>query len=394
MQYRKFSDKISFKPSALGFGLMRLPVNQDNSVNEDEAVKMVRFAIDNGVNYLDTAYVYHGGQSERILAKVLKDGYRSKVKIADKMPLWSVKEESDLDRIFYEQLEKLEVEKIDFYLLHSLSEHSLPLFEKFNLIQWLENKKKQGLIDYFGFSFHDKLEVLKKIIDIHSWDFMMIQLNLIDIKQQVGLEGVKYAHKKGLGVIIMEPLRGGQLTQSIPDDINYLWSKMAKIDSGDVSQTNFQSTKFLLDFVWNIPEVSFLISGMSNMTQVEENLSFADNSKINNISKEKLSLYLEIQEKYLSKILINCTDCKYCNICPKKIAIPNIFNLLNEISRFENESKPKFGYNFIPEDSRAKNCIQCGECIAICPQKLDIPNILQKATEIFDLNKSFYDYYK
>ena len=229
MKYRKFSNKIDFQPSALGFGLMRLPLTPDGKVDYAESIRIVRHAIDNGVNYLDTAYVYHGGESEKIMAEILKDGYREKVKIADKFPLWELKEDpADLDRIFFEQLERLQVKKIDFYLLHSLSKWSFFHYEKkFQLIKWLEKKRADGYIDYIGFSFHDKLPAFKAIVDYYSWDFYLLQINIIDTKSQAGVAGMKYAHKKDIGIIVMEALRGGQLTGSIPKEIQSLWKHFA-----------------------------------------------------------------------------------------------------------------------------------------------------------------------
>jgi predicted aldo/keto reductase-like oxidoreductase len=381
MKYRKFSNRIDFKPSALGFGLMRPPMTADNKVDDDEAVKIIRYAIDNGVNYLDTAYVYFGGDNERLMAKVLKDGYRDKVKITSKMPMWNIKEEKDLDVFFNESLDRMEVEKIDFYLFHSLGAHSLEMFEKYNLFQWAEKKKSEGKIDYIGFSFHDKAPVLKQIIDLYDrWDFCMVQFNLVDIKEQMPLEYLQYAKSKDVGVIIMEPLRGGQLTTSIPPKIQELWEKMAKLYNS--IETN--PAKYLLDFIWNHSEVSHLISGMSNMQQVEQNLSYAEDAEINKLTDDKLELFKQIQKAYLDTILINCTDCKYCSVCPNKIAIPTIFNNLNEIVRYDDEKIPLNRNNFIAEDKRASKCTGCGECLAHCPQKLDIPELLSKCAKVFD----------
>ena len=380
MKYRTLSEKIEFKPSALGFGLMRLPLRQDNTPDVEESVKIVRHAVDNGVNYLDTAYMYHGGESEKIMAKVLKDGYRKKVKIADKMPLWMVKEEADLDKLFFEQLKKLEVDKIDFYLLHALSKESLPLFKKFKLIDWMKKKKTDGLIDYMGFSFHDKYPVFKKIVDICDWDVCLIQLNIIDTKHQAGLKGLEYAHSKGIGVVAMEVMRGGQLTMSIPPDIKEMWGRMAKISG----ISDYNPAQFMLNFIWDFPQVGCIISGMSNLEQVKQNLEYANNSKPDSVPNSLKKLYKDIRKAYLDKIKINCTKCNYCKICPKKIAISYIFDQVNEISRYDNSRTPLFRYNFLEDSQRAKHCIDCGECVPLCPQKLDIPDLLKKCSQVFD----------
>ena len=386
MIYRKFGKKIKFKPSALGYGLMRLPMKEDNTVDVEEAVRIVRYAIDNGVNYLDTAYFYHGGESEKVMALVLKDGYREKVKIADKMPLWAVKEESDLDKYFYEQLEKLGVKKIDFYLLHALSKVSIGNIKKFNVLQWLEKKKADGLIEYFGFSFHDSFSVFKKIVDLHKWDFCMVQFNLVDKKRQATLRGIKYAHQKGMGVIVIEPLRGGQLTINVPGDIKAHWEAMALL----YKDKEIRPAKYLLDWVWNFEEVSFAISGMSSFDQVIDNLASAKQAKIGRLTKKQLALFSKIQRDYLSKIVINCTKCNYCKVCPQKVPIPLIFDKINEIKRFENQKTPSFQYNFIAEEQRANKCIECKKCVDQCPQKLNIPAILRLCSRVFDQKEDFY----
>ena len=385
MVYRKFSSKIKFKPSALGYGLMRLPINEDHSINADEAIKIVRLAIDNGVNYLDTAYMYHGGESEKIAAEILKDGYRAKVKIATKFPMWNLKEEADLDRIFFEQREKLQVQKIDFYLLHALGKNSLATIKKFNMIAWLEKKKKEGYIDYIGFSFHDHLTYFKKIIDFYHWDFCMVQFNVVDQARQAGIAGIKYAHQKGVGVIAMEPLRGGQLTTSIPSDINQLWEAMAKLYGDKIPNP----PKYLLDWVWNFKEIAFLNSGMSNMEQVQSNLATAKKAKINKLTKKQLTLFNKIKKAYLAKTVVNCTKCDYCKMCPQKIAIPYIFEQYNEIKRFENQTTPTFRYHFLGENERANQCTACRACVALCPQKIDIPVVLQKCSAVFDRKEKF-----
>jgi len=378
MKYRTFSKRIAFQPSALGFGMMRLPMLNEQTIDVDQSIKMVRQAIDSGVNYLDTAYVYHGGESERIMGKVLKDGYRDKVKIADKMPMFLVKNESDLDRLFNEQLERLQVDKIDFYLLHALSKGYLPLFNKIPILKWLEKKKADGLIDYIGFSFHDKYPIFKKIVDLYNWDFCLMQFNFMDVNYQAGLKGLRYAHSKDMGVVIMEGLRGGQLTMSIPDDIQKLWANMSR-----------PPVQSMFDFIWDFEEVGCIISGMSAMEQVKENLQYANASAIGKLSKAEHKQYKVIREAYLSKTQINCTKCNYCKVCPQKIAIPYIFDQLNEIKRYSNQRTPSFRYTFLEENQRANKCIACNVCVNHCPQQLQIPALLKKCSMVFDEKKAF-----
>jgi len=379
MQYRTFSKRIDFRPSALGFGLMRLPMLDEKTIDVAESVKIVRYAIDHGVNYLDTAYVYYNGESEKVMAKVLKDGYRQKVKIASKMPMRLLQQESDLDRCFFEQLERLEVDKIDFYLLHALEKEMLPMFGRFSPIKWLEKKRAEGYIDYVGFSFHDRLPVFKKIVDMHDWDFCLLQFNIIDLYSQAGITGLKYAHAKDMGIIIMEALRGGQLTGSVPENIKALWQKMG----------NKSPVQSMLDFVWDFAEVGCIISGMSSMEQVIQNVDYANTAKIGNLTKAEIKLYKTIRTAYLEKTQINCTNCNYCKVCPQKIAIPYIFERINEVRRYDDVRKPSFQYTFVPPANRANNCTGCNACVAHCPQKLDIPALLQKCSKVFDEKRAF-----
>ena len=385
MNYRVFSEKIDFKPSALGFGLMRLPLKEGQCVDVAEAVRMIRYAIDQGVNYMDTAYIYHGGESEKILAKALQDGYREKVKIADKMPMWMLKEEGDLDKIFFEQLEKLQVKKIDFYLLHALSKESFETIEKYKILEWLEKKKADGYIEYGGFSFHDDLDCLKKMVDLHEWDFCLLQVNIIDNETPVGMEGVRYARAKGLGVVIMEPLRGGQLTVSIPERIDALWDDMARM-YGDVDAL---PVKYMLDWLWNNEEIGCIISGMSSFEQLAQNIEFGGKSGVNKLHREQLDLFAKIKDEYLGRLIINCTSCKYCKDCPKEIPIWHIFHLINEVKRYENQRSPSFSYNFLSEDKRAKKCINCKICESLCPQRLEIVDLLKKCSLVFDEKRGF-----
>lgn len=396
MNYRKFG-KLDFMPSALGFGLMRLPLKdkEQGLVDVEETIRIVRYAIDHGVNYLDTAYVYHKFESERILSEILKDGYRDKVKIATKFPLWNLQEEADLDKIFFEQLDKLKVKKIDFYLLHALNVNTFKLVKKFNMTEWLEKKRQDGYIDYIGFSFHDKLSVFKKIVDYYDWDFCQIQYNIIDVKNQAGMSGLKYAHKKGLGVIIMEPLRGGQLTQSVSDDIMENWNDMALEYSKKAQKTfnkpngSVNQVQFLLDWLWNQEEVGLILSGMSDFSQTEQNVSFAEHSQINKFNKKQSAIIKKVQKMYQEKILIPCTGCNYCRVCPSKVGISYIFNLANEIVRFDNVNSPKMSYNFIPEIHRANKCVNCKVCLEHCPQQLNIPELIAKCKAVFEDNKPF-----
>ena len=377
MQYRKFG-KLDWKVSALGFGCMRLPQLDavPSHVDEALAIKMIRYAIDNGVNYCDTAYLYHMGNSERLLGKALKDGYRAKTRIATKIPPNMVTTAADFDRILNEQLGKLETEKIDFYLLHGLNTESWPKMRDLKIIPWAEKMIKAGRIGYLGFSFHDKFEVLKEIIDYYgNWTFCQVQYNFMDIENQAGRRGVEYAAGKGLGVVVMEPIRGGLLAKEPPESIKKLWQ---------ASTRTWSRAEWALQWVWNQPEVSVVLSGMSTMAQVEENVVSAGRSGPGTLQKADLAFIDKIRESYQGLCPIPCTACGYCQPCPNGVLIPDIFRLYNEAVMYGdmNVGKMRYASPFgIKPEHRADQCIECGTCEQQCPQKITIIDWLKKVHE-------------
>ena len=282
MKFRKMGS-LDWNVSVLGFGVMRLPMIDQNKVDEEEAIKMIRYAIDNGVNYIDTAYPYHNGESEVIVGKALQDGYREKIHLATKLPMWAVKKKADFEKFLNEQIERLKTYP-DIYLFHGLNKQRLDKIKKLNLIENMEEARAKELIKYIGFSFHDTFDVFKEIIDYYKWDCCQIQFNYLDIEYQAGTKGVKYAGDKNIALIIMEPIRGGQLAIS-----------KEKLDSRpeikeviDKSKTKRKMADWALKFVWNHPQVSVALSGMSTMQQVKENIESAENSGISQLSEEEL----------------------------------------------------------------------------------------------------------
>ena len=371
MKYRKFGG-LDWKPSALGFGAMRLPLqNNDNSkIDEAKSIEMIRYAIDNGVNYVDSAYVYHGGTSETLVGKALKDGYRHKVRIATKLPIWQLNTREDVNRIFEEQLQRLQVEKIDFYLLHSLDPKSWAKVRELGIIEWAEKRIKKGQIGHLGFSFHAEYDLFKEIVDAYHWTFCQIQYNYLDENYQAGIRGLKYAASKGLGVVVMEPIAGGRLAVHPPEEVQKLW------DSAKVKRS---PAEWALQWVWNQPEVSLLLSGMSTTQQITENIESADRSGPGTLTDEDLKLIKEASNKYKELNPIGCSACRYCMPCPNGVAIPEIFAFYNEyFSKNADDSvKAKFKQTLKPEQY-ADNCVKCGKCEQACPQHLRIIELLEQ----------------
>ena len=330
---------LGWDVSALGFGAMRLPMIDQSNVNEEEAIKMIRYAIDNGVNYIDTAYPYHNGESEVIVGKALMDGYREKVHLTTKLPMWLVKKTDDFEVYLNEQIERLQT-KPDIYLFHGLNKNRLEKIKKLNLIKKMEEARANKLFQYIGFSFHDNLEVFKEIIDYYKWDCCQIQYNYLDIEYQAGTEGLKYAASKNIAVIVMEPIRGGKL--AIPD--NKLETKPEIKEVLDTSRIKRTMANWALQFVWNHPEVSVVLSGMSSMPQVEENVESANKAGSDILTEEELQTISQLRKSYDRYTLVNCTSCRYCLPCPNGVSIPWVIRLLNEVYYWGAQRKGRISF--------------------------------------------------
>ncbi|MEY8001345.1 aldo/keto reductase [Clostridium sp. Mt-5] len=379
MLYRNFG-KTNEKVSILGFGCMRLPLlpgGDPTKIDEEKAIKLVRHAIDTGVNYIDTAYPYHGtgmahgGASEPFVARVLKDGYREKVKLATKLPSWLIKTRSDMDRYLNEQLKRLETDHIDFYLVHSLNHKDWDRLKENGIDKFLDSAIKDGRIKYAGFSFHDKLDLFKEIVDYYDWSFCQIQYNYLDEDFQAGTEGLKYASQKGLGVTIMEPLRGGKLVNNLPEEAKATFNK------SDVKRT---PSEWALKWVWNHPEVKVVLSGMNAMDQVTENIKIASETEANSLTEKELKIIDEVKNIIKEKVKVSCTACGYCMPCPSGVNIPGCFNAYNNYGMFGKDDT----YNFIPSDQKASNCVECGGCETHCPQNISIRKELKNVKVLFE----------
>lgn len=374
MKYRKFKGSGT-TASVLGFGTMRLPIMGDDygKINEKEAIKMIRHAIDKGVTYIDTAYPYHSGNSEILTGKALKNGYREKVSVATKLPVGHLKEKEDMEKIFNEQLEKLDMDYVDFYLLHAVNRNNWEICKKLNVLDFMQKLKDEGRIKNIGFSFHDSPEIFKEVADAFDWDMCQLQFNYIDTDYQAGMESFRYAADKNINIVIMEPLRGGSLANDLPKQLEEHFNNV-KIKKSPV--------EWAFRWLYNFPEINVILSGMSTMEHVEDNLKIFESAEPNSMSEEENKIMDGAMEIMKNMIAVPCTDCKYCMPCPHGVNIPMMFGEYNKFARFTNKDKIKEQYMKWRnrEESRftADLCIKCGVCLEKCPQRIDIPERLEE----------------
>lgn len=373
MLYRKMP-KTGDELSILGFGCMRLPI-KDGKIDQERAIRQIRYAIDHGVNYLDTAWPYHDGESEPLLGKALEDGYRQRVKVATKLPSWMIKSREDMDRYLNAQLKRLGTDHIDYYLVHTLNGPLWRTLEQLGICDFLDKAKADGRIINAGFSFHGLADDFKHIVDSYPWIFCQIQYNFLDQEYQAGKAGLQYAAARDIGVVVMEPLRGGNLGLAVPPPaVSEIWK------SATTSRT---PVEWALLWIWNQPEVTVILSGMNEEAHIEENLSIADKGVAGMFGKEELFLIDRVALKYRELMKVGCTGCGYCTPCPSDVMIPICFELYNTMHMFENPEMAKFGYAIRMSGDLsggvkgyASQCVQCGECLEKCPQNIEIPDIL------------------
>lgn len=376
MLYRtvpKTGDRLSI----LGFGCMRLPSTRTGGVDEERAIRQIRHAIDSGVNYLDTAPIYHLGKSEQVLGRALADGYREKVRIATKLPHWEVFERADMDRILDGQLATFRTDHIDYYLLHSLAGSSFRIMRDLGVLEFLDAAKKDGRIRNAGFSFHGRLEDFKEIVDAYDWQFCQIQYNYLDEMNQAGTAGLQYAASKGLAVIIMEPLRGGNLAGRIPETIQKIW---------DEAPVKRSPAEWGLRWVWDHPEVTVVLSGMNDEAHIDENLGVAGTALPNSLTPDEHALVGRVRDEYRRLMKIGCTGCGYCMPCPAGVDIPGCFASYNAHALFPHDPAGKFQYisrhgGLMGGKSNAGLCRQCGKCAKACPQALPIPALMKEVSK-------------
>lgn len=369
MQYRKLGN-TGLRPSALGFGMMRLP-QAGEKTDAETSIEMLRWAIDHGLTYVDTAYTYLGGDSERVTGRALQDGYRERVILATKAPVSSFESGEDFDRILSEQLERLQTDHIDCYLLHALdrdrwNERVL----KLGVLERMKAAKAAGKIRHLGFSFHDSLDAFRTILDgFDGWEFCQIQLNYLDTAYQAGLEGLELAASRGLGVVIMEPLRGGKLAQ-VPNSAAEVLAGKSPVEWG-------------LDFLWNRPEVSCVLSGMVSREMAEENMTYASRSSVGMLDQSDLEKLAQAAERIRAINSVPCTGCSYCDVCPQGIAIPQAFAAYNRLQVSGDRRTEKEAY-FALGAKRPSNCVECHACEERCPQHIAIPEMLKNVVRTFE----------
>ncbi|WP_326911144.1 aldo/keto reductase [Sedimentibacter sp. MB31-C6] len=370
---KKYIEKFGLELPKLGFGCMRFPV-KDNKIDFLQAKEMINHAISSGLNYFDTAYNYHDEESERFLGKVLPEFPRESYFLTSKLPIWKVEKEDDAEKLFNEQLEKCNTEYFDFYLLHSMGSKRKEIMDKFNLYDFMLKKKLEGKVKHIGFSFHDTNELLEEMVSQHEWDFVQLQINYWDWNENDAKGAYEILEKRNIPCFVMEPVRGGFLAsfaQAVEKHFkNY--------------DSNKSTASWALRWVASLPNIAIVLSGMSNLTQLNDNMAtFTDFKPITN---DELKVIDRVVEDLRKIKPIPCTACRYCMDCPHGVDIPGNFGVYNDYKKTENKFLAIRNYNFIGEKNKANNCLNCGECLSKCPQHINIPEELEKVnTEINSL---------
>ncbi len=372
MQYRKFP-KSGVQVSPLGFGCMRFPVQnvEGAPIDRPEAIRLLRYAIDHGVNYVDTAYGYHNEDSENLVGEALQDGYRDKVVLATKLPVWKVEKTEDMEALLDVQLKKLQVDHVDFYLLHALTKERFDAVKRLGVLEFLDCMVEKGKIKYPSFSFHDDAKAFIDIVDSYPWHMAQVQMNVLDEFNQATLDGVRYAAKKDIGIVVMEPLRGGALAGKTPENVQAIYAAAPQKRS---------AVEWAFRWVYDMPEVITILSGMSNMEQLQDNLHIFEEAAPNVMTAQEKSMMEQIRKAYESRIRVGCTGCEYCMPCPSGVKIPGIFRPLDEALMFDQTAQFKERYNqaILKEGGGADQCVECGACESVCPQHIEIIKQLKR----------------
>ncbi|WP_034632538.1 aldo/keto reductase [Maridesulfovibrio bastinii] len=383
MQYRTFG-KTGEKVSALGFGAMRLPIidGDYSKVDEDAAYKLFKHAVDNGLNYIDTSWPYHsnslteGGSSEPFVGRTLKKIGREKVLLATKLPIWAVKSREDMDAFLDKQLERLQTDHVDFYLVHNIMETTWRSVTSLGLSDFLDKALKSGKVRHVGFSFHDTPALFDEVLNYYDWSFCQHACNYFDTKFQAGLEGIDKASERGLGFVSMETVLGGMLADQIPEEA---------VEIFNATGIKRSPAGWALRWAWNRPQTSVLLSGMNTMEQLEENLSLADIALPNSLSEVEMEAYAKVRTFLKSRGTIPCIECGKCS-CPNGVDIQQIFTIHNSNTIFKDVPFGCHQYDLMiaPSGHGAENCNGCGECESMCPQDINIAEEIQKIAVEFN----------
>lgn len=365
MEYREL--KNGYKSSLLGYGCMRLPLMEDGkTVDEVETRKLLMKAYKSGVNYFDTAWPYHGGQSERVVGKIMKELPRDSFYFATKMPAWYVNSLEDAEKVFKEQLEHLQTDYIDFYLLHAMNRGSYDKLKNLGIVDLLQTYKDQGKIKNYGFSFHDEYDTFEYIIKERDWDFCQIQFNYVDKDTQATMKGYRLAEELGIPLVIMEPVKGGNLA-NIPKDV---------IGPMDEYRPGLTPSAWALSWVGTFSNVKVILSGMTTMEQLDDNLNTFNDFKP--LSDDEMAAMEKVNEEITARTQNSCTGCRYCMPCPMGVNIPKNFSIWNNYHKFMNRGGAQWEWSQMPESERPYACVKCGKCETMCPQKISIRDDLEK----------------
>ena len=370
MEKRKF-ENIGTETSLLGYGCMRFP-EKNGEIDEVAAQALIDRAYEGGVTYYDTAAPYHGGKSEPFIGKALKKYDRSTYQLATKLPIWEIEKIKDTEKYINGQLARIGVDYVDFYLLHALDEEKWQTVLDLDIIPKIEKLQKEGKIRHFGFSFHDEYDVFEKIISYRKWDFVQLQINYIDIREQAGLKGLELAEKLGVPVIVMEPIKGGTLA-NLPDDVASIFKRHDPESS---------LSSWAMRWCASFDNIKLILSGMTEMYQLEDNLKTFGNYKP--LTEQEKELVNKAAAKILSKMKNGCTDCRYCMPCPFGVNIPKNFDIWNKYSAYGNAEKAKQRWADLADGEKAKNCVKCGKCEKKCPQKISIRSDLENLQSEMD----------
>ncbi|MDR1577596.1 MAG: aldo/keto reductase [Deltaproteobacteria bacterium] len=384
---KRLMGQTGVEGTILGFGCMRLPLNgpKPDNIDIELSTKMLRLAIDRGVNYVDTAYPYHSGgtrqtpgASELFVAEALKGGYREKVLLATKLPTWLVESRSHMHQLLDFQLKRLDVRQLDFYLAHNINISVWDKLISLGLREFFDEAVRDGRIRFPSFSFHDNFSLFERVITSYDWVMAQVQYNYLDVNYQSGQAGVRLANQKGVAVVVMEPLRGGFLVSQVPEEPQSVLRRI---------RPDWSLPAWGFNWLWNQPECAVVLSGMSDLAQVEENLALAEKFTENLFTESDEEAINQVRDFFKGRVKADCTGCGYCLPCPSGVEIPKNLNFLNQYYLFEGDGpreRCRYFYNIqLSQDERAANCVSCGQCEEKCPQGLAIPGFLNQTAELY-----------